>query len=146
MFDKRLHPPASRWISVIFLQGEAADKTLDLIDRSGPTAAIEYLQQWDFGDETTDAALENGYVYDRIPAGSTDRTLANDDSPYALNYSPPLGYVSLLRRYLATSEVDLVPAPRASAKHSARGREVDVDPWAARRNRPAQYARHTFSL
>jgi hypothetical protein len=146
MFDERVNSPASRWVSVIFLQGEQADKTLDLIDRSGPTAAIEYLQQWDFGDETTDAALTNGYVYDRIPAGSTDRTLENDDSPYALTYSPPFGYVSLLRRYSAESEPGLVPAPRASAKHSERAREDIADPWAAKRDRPAIYARHTVAL
>ncbi len=146
MFDNRVKSSASRWISVIFLQGEEADKTLDLIDRSGPTAAIEYLQQWDFGDETTDAALENGYVYDRIPAGSTDRTLANADSPYALTYSPPFGYVSLLRRYQAESEVELVPTLRSSAKQSARAREDIAGPWVARRGRSAQYARHTVAL
>jgi hypothetical protein len=146
MFDERLKSSASRWISVIFLQGEEADKTLDLIDRSGPAAAIEYLQQWDFGDETTDAALTNGYVYDSIPAGSTDRTLANDDSPYALTYSPPFGYVSLLRRYPAETELELVPAPRASAKQSARAREDIADPWVSTRNRSAQYARHTVAL
>ena len=146
MFDERPNPPASRWISVIFLQGEEADKTLDLIDRSGPTAAIEYLQQWDFGDETTDAALANGYVYDRIPAGSTDRTLESHDSPYALTYSPPFGYVSLLRRYPAESELELVPAARESAKHSARARADAADPWVARRDRSAQYARHTVAL
>ena len=146
MFDERVKSSASRWISVIFLQGEEADKTLDLIDRSGPTAAIEYLQQWDFGDETTDAALTNGYVYDRIPAGSTDRTLESHDSPYALTYSPPFGYVSLLRRYPAESELELVPSARASAKHSARAREDVADSWVARRDRSAQSARQTVAL
>ncbi|TFC15208.1 hypothetical protein E3O19_08750 [Cryobacterium algoritolerans] len=146
MFDKRVNASASRWISVIFLQGEQADTTLDLIDRRGPTAAIEYLQQWDFGDETTDAALTNGYVYERIPAGSTDRTLTNDDSPYALTYSPPFGYVSLLRRYPAESELELASAPRASAKQSPRAREDVADIWVAPRDRSAQYARHPVAL
>lgn len=58
-----------RWISVVFHQGAEADEVLDLIDRDGSDAAIEYLRGWDYGDETTDAALENGYVYDEPPTG-----------------------------------------------------------------------------
>jgi hypothetical protein len=72
--------PASRWISVIFLQGEEADELLDWIGHNGPSAAIEYLQQWDFGDETVGAALMNGYVYDQIPAGSTDRAIVDESA------------------------------------------------------------------
>jgi hypothetical protein len=59
-----------------------------MIDRAGPVAAIEHLQQRDSGDETTDAALENGYVYDAIPAGSTDRTIHDDSGRYAPTYTP----------------------------------------------------------
>lgn len=146
MFDQQLNPPESRWISVIFLQGEDADKTLDLIDRSGPTAAIEYLQQWDFGEATTDAALSNGYVYDRIPAGSTDRTVESDGSPYALTYSARFGYVSLLRRHPVESEVDPVPECRALATHAARVRHDVAGPWVATRGLSARYAGHSVAL
>lgn len=49
-----------RWVSVMFLQGEEADQVLNLIQRDGTTAGIEHLKQWDYGGETTDAALANG--------------------------------------------------------------------------------------
>jgi hypothetical protein len=110
MFDGRQSPRASRCISVIFMQGEDADEVLSTIDRSGASAAIEYLQRWDYGNETTDAALTNGYVYEGIPAGSTDRTFEDDGSLYALTYSAPFGHVSLLRRYSAEPEPELVSA------------------------------------
>jgi len=91
--------PEDRWIGVAFLQGEDADAVLTLIDRDGPLAAIEHLRHWDFGDETTDAALVNGYVYDAVPSGRSDRVIADDDSGYTLTYSTSHGYVSLLRRH-----------------------------------------------
>ena len=144
MFYTHQNPPASRWISVTFLQGDEADEVLGMIDHDGATAAIEYLQQWDYGEETTGAALENGYVYDRIPAGSTDQTLESDGSTYALTYSTTFGYVSLLRRHPADSQSELVPASRVSAMQTARVRPDVADPWVATRDRSA--ARHRVAL
>lgn len=97
---------AQRWVSVVFLQGEDADAVLDLIDRDGPAAAIEHLRQWDYGEETTDAALSNGYVYDEPPTGTRDRTVAEGD--YTLTYDPAHGHVSLLRRHHIPAE-DVLP-------------------------------------
>jgi len=88
-----------RWLSVVFLQGSEADEVLDLIDRDGPDAAIEHLRNWDYGDETTDAALENGYVYDEPPTGQLDRVITDGD--YTLTYNPVMGHVSLLRAHAA---------------------------------------------
>lgn len=88
-------PVPRRWISVVFLQGEEADEVLELIDRDGPHAGIEHLTGWDYGTETTDAALVNGYVYDEPPTSLLDRTLTEGD--YTLTYNPSLGHVSLLR-------------------------------------------------
>ena len=64
---------AERWVSVVFLQGADAEQALELIDRSRGASAISHLTHWDFGDETTEAALVNGYVYDGIPTCPTDR-------------------------------------------------------------------------
>lgn len=106
-----------RWLSVVFLQGSEADEVLDLIDRDGPDAAIEHLRNWDYGDETTDAALENGYVYDEPPTGQLDRVITDGD--YALTYNPFMGHVSLLRSHPAAmadpalAETDVVPAREA---------------------------------
>ncbi|TFD12635.1 hypothetical protein E3T26_11025 [Cryobacterium sp. TMT1-21] len=137
MTTRELNERASRWISVTFLQGDEADEVLTMIDRDGATGAIEYLQHWDYGEETTGAALENGYVYDRIPAGSTDRTIESDGSNYALTYSTTFGYVSLLRRHPVDSESELVPASRASAMQTARAHPDVADPWVASRDRYA---------
>lgn len=146
MFDDRVNAPASRWISVIFLQGEEADELLDLIGHSGPAAAIEYLQQWDFGDETVGAALINGYVYDHIPAGNTDRTIVDEDSPYALTYSAPFGYVSLLRRYIADPELEVVTVPSPSSAPHAKARHDVADTWASTRSRPGAKPGHAVAL
>lgn len=87
-----------RWLNVAFLQGEEADAVLDLIDRDGAEAAIAHLSGYDYGEETTQAALENGYVYDdQPPTGSTDRTV--QDGGYALTYNHALGHVGLYREF-----------------------------------------------
>ncbi|WP_201791455.1 hypothetical protein [Aeromicrobium sp. PE09-221] len=87
-----------RWFNVAFLQGEEADAVLDLIDRDGTEAAIAHLSGYDYGEETTQAALENGYVYDdQPPTGSTDRTV--QDGGYALTYNHALGHVGLYREF-----------------------------------------------
>lgn len=88
-----------RWMNVVFMQGEEADAVLDMIDKNGPDAAIRHLSQWDYGDETRDAALVNGYVYDGIPQSPTDRVVRDDSAGYALTYNQHFGYVSLLRHF-----------------------------------------------
>jgi hypothetical protein len=122
-----------RWISVVFLQGTQADAVIGLIDRTGASAAIDYLQPRDLGDATTNTALENGYVYDRIPAGRTDHIIEHDGSPYALTYSRTYRYVSLLRWHPLESEVVLArPIPRRD------------DVWAAPRS--TRLAERTVTL
>ncbi|GAA4374935.1 hypothetical protein [Agromyces bauzanensis] len=123
--------PSTRWISVVFLQGGEAEELLALIDREGPISAIYCLQAYDHGDATTEAALANGYVYDAVPAGSTDHTIEPFGSPYALTYSNTFGYVSLLRRYDGRLEPELVPAaPNAPTPFERSSRAV-ADRWQA---------------
>ncbi|MBN9178785.1 MAG: hypothetical protein J0I43_15640 [Microbacterium sp.] len=98
--------PRPRWISVVFLQSEEADTVLDLIAKEGTDAAIEHLAGHDFGEETTQAALANGYVYDAPPRGALDRAASKD--AYTLTYSPFLGHVSLLREYDALPDPALI--------------------------------------
>jgi hypothetical protein len=105
-----VEPVSRRWISVVFLQGEEADEVLDVIDRDGPRAGIEHLARWDYGTETTDAALVNGYVYDEPPNGLLDRTIT--DGNYTLIYNPSLGHASLLRALDIPPDPELLdPAP-----------------------------------
>ena len=111
-------PAQRRWVSVVFLQGEEAEEVLALIDREGTDTAITHLAQWDFGDETTDAAMENGYVYDAPPTGALDRVVTEGD--YALTYNSTMGHVSLLRQHTVPPDAkldaaDVVPAREAIA-------------------------------
>ena len=92
----------SRWVSVVFLQGQDADDVLTIIDRDGTDAAIEHLAGFDMGEETTQAAFVNGYVYDTIPTGPLDHTTTT--GVYTLTYNHDHGHVSLLRAHLETRE------------------------------------------
>lgn len=87
----------SRWVNVVFFQGGEADRPLRILGELGHVDAVDYLAQWDYGDETTQAALENGYVYDEPGEGTNDQVAISGD--YALVVNPYIGYVSLLRRY-----------------------------------------------
>ncbi|WP_448232434.1 hypothetical protein [Microbacterium lacticum] len=131
---------ARRWVSVVFLQGDEADTVLDIIDHDGTDAAIDHLAGYDFGEETTQAALENGYVYDQPPTGALDRTATKD--AYTLTYSPFLGHVSLLRTHDTTPDPTLrhavtpdpAPARRTVGREPARaGRRAEGTDWFARR-------------
>lgn len=131
---------AHRWVSVVFLQGDDADQVLDIIDRDGTDAAIDHLAGYDVGEETTHAALENGYVYDQPPTGALDRTATKDD--YTLTYSPFLGHVSLLRTHDTTPDPTLrhavtpdpAPVRRTVDREPARaGRRAEGTDWFARR-------------
>ncbi|SDG83338.1 hypothetical protein [Microbacterium pygmaeum] len=106
---------SERWLSVVLLQGEQAAETLDILDRSGAQAAIHHLAHWDAGDETTEAALNDGYIYDGIPTCRTDHTAEDRASGYALISNPTLRYVSLLRRFPQIPDPDLVAVPSAAA-------------------------------
>jgi hypothetical protein len=125
---------APRWLSVVFLQGAEADMVLDLIDQQGTDAAIEHLAGFDYGEETTQAALENGYVYDAPPNGILDRT-ANatiGGSGYLLTFSPFLGHVSLLRKYDVTPDPALhgtdMAAPASTATTAASAQRSPASP------------------
>ncbi|MGK0741849.1 hypothetical protein ACSHWG_08205 [Leucobacter sp. Z1108] len=85
----------SRLINVVFLQGGEADHALDLIEVGGADAVIQELAGYDFGDETVDAALENGYVYDKVPVAQLDRVTTLD--AYTLVYNPHHRHIALYR-------------------------------------------------
>lgn len=107
-------PP--RYVSIVFLQGEEADRVIETITMHGPDDAIKQLAGHDFGDETVGAALENGYVYDRPPTGQLDRVATRD--AYTMVYNPFIGHVGLYREHDALPDPALLgiedkPAPAA---------------------------------
>ncbi len=91
-----------RWVGIVFLQGEDADKVLDLINAKGVEAGIEHLSQWDYGTETTDAAMVNGDVHDSAPVYASDRQAETGD--YSMTYNPQAGHVSLYRRHMIRAD------------------------------------------
>ncbi|WP_194396248.1 hypothetical protein [Microbacterium atlanticum] len=111
---------SERWVNVVFQQGIDAHEALDILERSGAQAAIRHLSRWDYGDETTEAALANGYVYEGIPHCPTDHTAEDPASGYALIHNPTLGYVSLVRRFRSGADDlgDASPATKAPAEPS----------------------------
>lgn len=124
-----------RWISVVFLQGEDADRVLDLIDTDGEDAALTHLTGWDYGEETTGAAMENGHVYDEIPTNPLDRMVA--DGEYRMTYSPAFGHVALYRQHTVAPEDRLDPPEPDLAEPSRPG------PGRGGPARDPEAARHT---
>ncbi len=126
--------PVSQWVSVVFLQGQDADEVLAIIDRDGTDAAIEHLAGFDMGEETTQAALVNGYVYDSIPTGHLDRSTTGGE--YTLTYNHDHGHVSLLRRRPESRESGVeTPASRTTPARQGARRQArmveDGDDWFA---------------
>jgi hypothetical protein len=126
--------PARRWVSVVFLEGSEADEVLDLISHAGTDAAIEHLAGFDYGEETTQAALVNGYVYDDPPRGALDRAATKD--VYTLTYNPFLGHVSLLRQHDTLPDPALLdidtPTPRPPRPATRPARQGESTDWFAR--------------
>jgi|GEM_PF-1470888 len=128
-------PNRQRWASVVFLQGDEADRVLELIERDGPDAAIDYLTGWDFGDETVSAALENGDVTDTPPGVGNDDLSIRDE--YALVTNPGLRYVGLSRRFEVPEDIDDEPAvsvgrPPTPIAAASRAGAVGGASWFAR--------------
>lgn len=138
------HVVEHRWISVVFLQGDEADEVLELIDSQGTDAAIEHLAGYDYGDETVEAAIANGHVYDEPQSGAMDRTATRD--VYTLTYNASLGYAGLYREATALPDPKLlgIDAPieveAATAKKARRAVGPAQRDWFAR---PASYGEPT---
>ncbi|UOR02361.1 hypothetical protein MUN77_03320 [Leucobacter allii] len=96
-------PQPPRYVNIMFLQGEDADRIIEIINRHGPDTAFAELAGHDHGDETVDAALENGYVYDQPPTGQLDQVATRD--VYTMVYNPFMGHVGLYREH------DALPDP-----------------------------------
>lgn len=125
--------PPARWVGIVFLQGQDADEVLAIIDRNGTDAAIEHLARFDMGEETTQVALVNGYVYDKIPTGPLD--LVIEQGGYALTYNHDQGHVSLLRTHTEARKLETPPAvtktvPPSRARRSVPSVEDEEDYFA----------------
>jgi hypothetical protein len=120
--DEPGETPAIRveYVSIVFLQGDEAEEALELLESDAPPAAIEYLSQWDYGEETEMAARANGHVYPEPPASAHDMTWAEDE--YVLSWSMPFGTVGLSRR------VEVPVSPTATAAPPSRDADRHMGP------------------
>jgi len=98
----------TRYVNIVFMQG---DEGRDVVDKlanvedimvRGATAesiaqAVEYLSQWDYGDDD---------IRDDIGAGSDDTVV--EHGGYVLTYNVGLGYVGLLRPIEPPLDADTV--------------------------------------
>lgn len=126
-------PASPRWVNIVFLEGQDADRMLALLERAGIDAVISELSGYDFGDESTQAALVNGYIYDEVPAGALDRVAMHGD--YILTYNHDLGHVALHRAFPHTATAP-AQAPeqgtpdRPQARRQTHTLDTDDDDWA----------------
>ena len=115
--------PPARYLGVVFMQGSEGYDLCDLITERGVDAAIEHLAQWDYGDETVNAAISNDDVHEDVVTFHGDRTAVS--GPYTLVYNLSLGHASLLKEFAAverpSAEVrrrsvhgPVIPPPNAS--------------------------------
>jgi hypothetical protein len=137
--------PSSRWVGIVFLQGQDADEVLAIIDRDGAEAAIEHLTGFDMVEKSTQAALVNGYVYDTIPTGHLDRTVSS--GVYTLTYNHDHEHISLFRTHpelraptAETPATDRMPVRNDARRHS-RIIENEDDPFAPSRSSSASRGR-----
>ena len=72
---------------IVFFQGNDAEIPLDMIKDQGEEVAIEYLEQWDFGE---------GQEYDYPYWGNGDTVYKQDD--LILTYNKKFGYIGLCRQ------------------------------------------------
>ena len=126
-------PVSPRWVNIVFLEGQNADRMLELLERAGADAVITELSGYDFGDESTQAALVNGYIYDEVPTGALDRVATHGG--YALTYNHDLGHVALYRA-LPRTATTLAEEPeqgtpvRSQARRNPHALDTDEDSWA----------------
>lgn len=89
-----------KYQEIIFAQSDDADEPLQILNDDGPAAAVDYLAQWDNGDD--------GEVRDEMSAGSSDGT--EEVGEYLLTYNTRLGYIGLERILSGVSESQIEDA------------------------------------
>jgi len=117
---------AERWVSVCFLQGDDAEEVLQMIDSEGIDAALGYVKNWDYGDETTQAALENGHVYEHPPTGPLEQEVRDGD--YVMTYSHSFGHVALYRLNEINPD-DALPDEAPTSSPARRLQTVQPSSW-----------------
>ena len=88
-------PDASKYVGIVFAQGDDAAEMFDLLDAYGWDALIDRLADWDFGQETEDAAVVNGGIYDGLPKYRGEQRVTRGEYTAVADW--PYNYVALYR-------------------------------------------------
>ena len=91
----RVVPNASKYVAIMFAQGEATVELYDLLDSDGWDALIDRLTDWDYGRETEDAAVVNGDIYDELPKYWGEQRVSRGEYTVITNW--PYNYIALYR-------------------------------------------------
>lgn len=84
-----------KYYEIVFMQGDDAKEALDILEKKGEKAALQYLKDWDYGKEMEHTAIEK-------PWGNDDELYEEDD--YVMSYNTRLGYIGLVRRQIKGEE------------------------------------------
>ncbi|OQA82032.1 MAG: hypothetical protein BWY31_03441 [Lentisphaerae bacterium ADurb.Bin242] len=76
------------YMSIVFIQNEEAEEPLNILEAQGKGAALQYLRQWDYGED-------DGETYPENPAGSGDSTYREGN--YIMSYNSSMGYIGLCK-------------------------------------------------
>ena len=93
---------AAKYVEIMFAQGDDASELLDLLDSDGWDALIDRLTDWDFGQETEDAAVVNDGIYDELPDYWGEHLASSGDYTAVVNWH--YSYVALYRELPADWE------------------------------------------
>ena len=115
--DKVLCEEAQKYYEIVFMQGDDAKEPLDILDDKGELAALEYLKDWDYGDEMDHSPEEK-------PWGNDDDVYEKDD--YVMSYNTGLGYIGLVRKVKKEEEPEEKPEEGAEETATKEGRELSV--------------------
>lgn len=85
----------SKYLEVVFMQGDDAFELFDLLDSHGWDALIDRLTDWDYWQKTEDAAVINGFIYDGLHPYRCDQLFSRGEYTAIVNW--PYNYVALYR-------------------------------------------------
>ena len=77
-----------KYMEIVFIQNEEAETPLKILEEQGEDAAMNYLRQWDYGDD-------DGEIYYRNPGGSGDSAYRKGN--FVMSYNTSLGYIGLCK-------------------------------------------------
>lgn len=98
-----------KYANVVFLQGHEADEPLDILNKKGTEAVLQYLQQWDNGD------------YHEI---ETQSSAGKDDTKYEIDgylicVNPHVGYIGLEKIINENSEKKIMSSTKINEAKKA---------------------------